>query len=207
VSLDDCYQGRTIAVSLGDETCRVRIEPGQGEGDVIRASLGGAPVYFELREAPHAVFKRSNADLLVDASIPLADALGGAPRVTIKRLDGTTLRVNVAPPGVVLRHGALRSIDGEGMPIKGHPQRRGKLFVRVFVVFPKAIDLEPRDRAALRTLLGAPPRKSDDYDARLRTLRDAQPHEWGRSGASSRRPSPGADDEDDGPAGFRFAFR
>lgn len=114
-----------------------------GEGDVIRASLGGAPVYFELREAPHAVFKRSNADLLVDASIPLADALGGAPRVTVKRLDGTTLRVNVAPASVVLRHGALRSIDGEGMPIRGNPQRRGKLFVRVFVVFPKNLELEP----------------------------------------------------------------
>lgn len=212
VSLDDCFSGRTISVSLGDETCKVRIEPGMAEGDVIRATLGGAPVYFELREAPHAVFKRSNADLLVDASIPLADALGGAPRVTIKRLDGTTLRVNVAPLGAVLRHGALRSLDGEGMPVRGNPQRRGKLFVRVFVVFPRALNLEPRDRLALRSLLGAPPRKSDDYDSRLRTLKDAQPHEWGRSGAGSapRRPtaSADADDDDDGPAGsFRFAFR
>ncbi|KAJ8602224.1 hypothetical protein CTAYLR_003662 [Chrysophaeum taylorii] len=205
VSLDDCYQGRTISVSLGDETCHVRIEPGMGEGDVIRATLAGAPVFFELREAPHAVFKRSNADLLVDASIPLADALGGAPRVTIKRLDGSTLRVNVAPLGAVLRHGALRSLDGEGMPIRGHPQRRGKLFVRVFVVFPKTLNLEPRDRATLRSLLGAT-RKTDDYDSRLRTLRDAQPHEWGRSGATRRQAS-SEEEDDDGPAGFRFAFR
>jgi len=187
VSLDDCYVGRAISVSLGDETCQVRVEPGAGEGDVIRAVLGGAPVYFELREAPHAVFKRSGADLLVDASIPLADALGGAPRVAIKRLDGSTLRVNLAPLGTVLRHGAVRSLDGEGMPVKGAAgARRGRLFVRVFVVFPKTIDLEPRDRARLRALLGAPPRKDGaDFDSRLRTLREADPHDWGRPAPSS----------------------
>jgi len=221
VSLDDCYQGRTISVSLGDETCRVRVEPGMGEGDVIRASLGGSSVYFELREAPHPVFKRSNADLLVDASIPIADALGGAPRVTIKRLDGTALRVNVAPLNTVLRHGALRAIDGEGMPIKGSPSRRGRLFVRVFVVFPSTLELDQRDRATLRSLLGAPPRKIDDFDSRLRTLKEADAHEWGRSGANfgsgtsgtssdRRRPrqqQPQDDDDDDDGSSFRFTFR
>ena len=228
VSLDDCYQGRTISVSLGDETCRVRVDPGMGEGDVIRATLGGSPVYFELREAPHPVFKRSNADLLVDASIPLADALGGAPRVTIKRLDGTTLRVNVAPLNTVLRHGAIRALDGEGMPIKGSPSRRGRLFVRVFVVFPTTLDLDQRDRAALRTLLGAPPRKADDFDSRLRTLKEADASDWGRgpspasfgrnprgssSSSSSRQQQqqpprpPGTSTDDDGDGGFRFTFR
>lgn len=74
VSLDDCYTGRTLSVALDDGSrCRVRLEPGVGDGDVVKASglKDGSSAIFELREAAHATYKRRGADLLVDATIPL----------------------------------------------------------------------------------------------------------------------------------------
>ena len=50
---------------------------GVGEGDVGPARAGDAVVQFELREAPHALYKRRGADLLLDARISLGDAGGG----------------------------------------------------------------------------------------------------------------------------------
>ncbi|KAJ1450787.1 hypothetical protein M885DRAFT_621380 [Pelagophyceae sp. CCMP2097] len=153
VSLEDLYAGRTIVVAIGDRRARVRIEPGSGEGDVIRSTLGAETIVFELREAPHSVFARSRADLYVDASINLADALGASPRVSIRRLDGTMLRCALAPPGTVIRPGMLRVVDGEGMPLRG-TTKKGRLFVRVSVAFPRGpIDLDSRQRESLRSLL------------------------------------------------------
>ena len=84
VKLDDCFSGRTLSVALdGGERCRVRLEPGAADGDVVRArARDGGAATFEVREAPHERYTRRGADLLLDARVPLADALGGAPRGT-----------------------------------------------------------------------------------------------------------------------------
>jgi DnaJ-class molecular chaperone len=197
VSLDDCYAGRTLSVALDDGSrCKVRVERGAESGDVVRGGQprdGGPPALFELREAPHATYKRRGADLLVDARVPLADALGGGPSIRVQRPDGSAFSLALAPPGHVLKHGALRAVEGEGMPVKGAPKRRGTLFVRVLVVFPDDLDLGGAERAQLEALLGLPRR--DPPSASDRVARDADAREWAK-----QRP-------DRGPAGFDFAFR
>ena len=183
VSLDDCFTGRTLSVALDDGTrCRVRLEPGVGEGDVVRAKTeAGGSAVFELREAPHGAFKRRGCDLLVDATISLAEALGGGPTVRVARLDGSSLRVALAPKGAVLRHGSLRAVEGEGMPVRGSPQRRGKLFIRVLVAFPKDLALTDHERAQLDALLGLPDRRRRaDGAVADRVARDADAAEWAR---------------------------
>ena len=188
VSLDDCYAGRTLSVALDDGSrCRVRLQPGAAGGDVVRARTdGGASATFELREAPHARFRRRGADLLLDATVPLAEALGGGPVVRVERPDGTTFALALAPAGAVLKHGSLRAVEGEGMPVRGAPSRRGTLFVRVLVAFPADLALDDRERAQLARLLGVPREGAPAPRAGDRVARGADAAEWGR-----HRPPPG----------------
>ena len=51
---------------------------------------------------------------MLDARISLGDALGGGPSVEVARPDGSTFRVKLAREGDVLKHGALRCVEGEG---------------------------------------------------------------------------------------------
>jgi hypothetical protein len=64
--------------------------PGVTPGDVV----------FVLNEAPHAIFKRKGADLYVERSISLVEALCGF-ELEIKHLDGRTLIVRSNPGDVI----------------------------------------------------------------------------------------------------------
>ena len=199
VSLDDCFTGRTLSVALENNVrCRVKLAPGAGEGDVVKARAGDAVVQFELREAPHALYKRRGADLLLDARISLGDALGGGPSVEVARPDGSTFRVKLAREGDVLKHGALRCVEGEGMPVRGAPGKRGRLFLRVQVEFPDALDLDEDRRRELERILGLPPSAPSLSNAGSgdRVARRAAAGEWK---TARRRPPPSP--------GFGFAFR
>ena len=199
VSLDDCFTGRTLSVALENNVrCRVKLAPGVGEGDVVKARAGDAVVQFELREAPHALYKRRGADLLLDARISLGDALGGGPSVEVARPDGSTFRVKLAREGDVLKHGALRCVEGEGMPVRGAPGKRGRLYLRVQVEFPDALDLDEDRRRELERILGLPPSSPSSSNAGGgdRVARRAAAGEWK---TARRRPPPSP--------GFGFAFR
>ncbi|KAH8043821.1 chaperone DnaJ 3 [Aureococcus anophagefferens] len=134
-----------------------------------------------LREAPHARFRRRGADLLLDATVPLAEALGGGPVVRVERPDGTTFALALAPAGAVLKHGS-HAVEGEGMPVRGAPSR-GTLFVRVLVAFPRtsrSTTAVARAQQRLRGVRGRQRRAGD------RVARGADAAEWGR-----HRPPPG----------------
>ena len=122
----------------------------------------------------------------------LGDALGGGPAVTVARPDGSTFRVKLAQKGAVLKHGALRCVEGEGMPVRG-TDRRGRLFLRVKVAFPEELDLDDDRRRELERVLGLPPARGGGGSDRV--ARQAENGEW-----SPKRRRPAA-------PGSGFAFR
>ena len=129
---------------------------------------------------------------MLDARISLGDALGGGPAVEVARPDGSTFRVKLAREGDVLKHGALRCVEGEGMPVRGAPGKRGRLFLRVVVEFPDALDLDPERRRELERILGLPPsspsaRSSSGGD---RVARQAARRHRGRAAVAARRAAP-----------------
>ena len=174
LSLEQLYAGHTERLSIrqprfagarqvgeASKTIEVVAEPGLRQGDEIVLSgeiergAGVAPddLIFVVEELPHARFRRRNADLVCELAIDLAEALGGFTRA-VRRLDGSLLRLRSAP-GDVIAPGALRALEGEGMPLRSQPGCRGRLFVRFDVRFPPRLQLSDEQRAHLLGLLGA----------------------------------------------------
>ena len=84
------------------------------------------------------------------------------------------------------------------MPVRGAPGKRGRLFLRVQVEFPDALDLDEDRRRELERILGLPPSAPSSSNAGSgdRVARRAAAGEWK---TARRRPPPSP--------GFGFAFR
>ena len=43
-------------------------------------------------------------------------------------------------PGQVIKPDSCKAVDGEGMPLQGHPFEKGNLYIQFSVVFPDTLD-------------------------------------------------------------------
>lgn len=71
-------------------------------------------------------------------NLELVEALCGFTRV-IQTLDQRDLVVT-SPPGAVIKHGDLKCIPGEGMPVWKDPFNKGRLIIQFFINFPATVD-------------------------------------------------------------------
>lgn len=114
-------------------------EPGMEPGDIV----------FLIDEKDHDVFKREGNNLLMNMEINLTEALCGFQK-PIKTLDGRTLVITQLP-GEVVKHGDIKCIHNEGMPVYQDPFVKGKLIIHFTVNFPKK--LNPAVATQLESLL------------------------------------------------------
>uniref|UniRef100_A0A3B3S371 DnaJ heat shock protein family (Hsp40) member A4 n=1 Tax=Paramormyrops kingsleyae TaxID=1676925 RepID=A0A3B3S371_9TELE len=96
-------------------------EPGLEPGDVI----------IVLDQNEHPVFQRQHDNLIMKMEIKLVEALCGFKR-TITTLDNRELMIS-SPPGKVLKHNDIKSVQNEGMPIYKDPCERGQLIIQFIV--------------------------------------------------------------------------
>jgi DnaJ-class molecular chaperone len=143
------------------KTLEVKVPPGQETGTNVRIRGQGSPginggppgdLMLQVTVLPHERFERKGADLYVDVSVPLTDAVLGG-EVDVPTLKGTKLRLKV-PAGT--QNGRTIRLAGQGMPRRdGH----GDLYARVNVRLPES--LNPREKElfeelrAIRTGSGA----------------------------------------------------
>lgn len=85
-------------------------------------------VIFNLRQAPHPLFKREGDNLRYTQHLTLKEALLGFHQ-EIKHLDGHT--VSLDSEGVTAPF-EVRRIKGEGMPVHNFPSQTGDLLVKVW---------------------------------------------------------------------------
>ncbi|XP_068459033.1 dnaJ homolog subfamily A member 4 [Clinocottus analis] len=100
-------------------------EPGLEPGDVI----------IVLDQEEHPVFQRKDHNLTMKMDIKLAEALCGFKK-TIQTLDDRVLIIS-SLPGEVIKHGDLKCVQNEGMPIYKEPFEKGHLFINFKVEFPE----------------------------------------------------------------------
>lgn len=84
------------------------------QGDYSIHTGKAADVVFVARVKEHPVFTRHESHLLLKQKISLAEALGGV-RLLLSHLDGRRLLVKTGA-GECLAPGAVRVVEGEGMP-------------------------------------------------------------------------------------------
>lgn len=118
--------------------------PGTEPGDIV----------FVVKQKEHPVFKRNGADLYMEKSVKLIEALSGV-EFLVTHLDNRALVVKSAP-GEVIKPGDTMMIADEGMPTYKRPFEKGNLFIKFNVVFPVPAELGPEKVKELEKLL--PPR-------------------------------------------------
>ncbi|KAM9352068.1 dnaJ homolog subfamily A member 4 [Symphorus nematophorus] len=120
-------------------------EPGLEPGDVV----------IVLDQKEHPVYQRQGDDLIMKMNIKLADALCGFKK-TIQTLDNRMLIIS-SQPGEVIKHGDVKSVQNEGMPLHRSPFEKGQLIIQFQVEFPEKHWLPEHLMFQLERLL--PPRE------------------------------------------------
>jgi hypothetical protein len=103
---------------------------------------GGGNVYISVGVTKHAVFSREGADLTMDLSLTLGEALLGAD-VHIATLSGRKLALTI-PAGT--QNGRVFRLTGQGLPRFG-TDGDGDIRVRTKVVLPTYLDDEGQEKA------------------------------------------------------------
>ena len=181
-------QSREVTIEKGaPDMLKIRFpaegnQPLQGErGDMV----------VVLIQQEHPTFKRRQNDLFLrDINISLTQALCGYVHV-FEHLDGRKICIQTKP-GEEIRHGDMKTIPGEGMPLRNNPFERGDLFVEFRVEFPDNNFATPEQLAKLEEML--PPREpfTMPADAEEVHMQDVQPY-----GEDYRGAAGGPDDDDD----------
>nr|KAF6477997.1 hypothetical protein HJG59_010889 [Molossus molossus] len=101
-----------------------------------------------------SVFQRRGHDLIMKMIIQLSEALCGFKK-TINTLDDRVL-VMTSESGEVTKHGDLKCVYNEGMPIYKAPLEKGSLVIQFLVIFPETqgLPLDKLPRLEALPLLG-----------------------------------------------------
>lgn len=99
-------------------------EPGKLQGDFV--------VVWRQKKDP--VFRREEADLFMDKTLTLDEALCGTS-FDVKHPSGETITI-FREPGECINSGQILAVKSLGMPIKGRIYEHGNLFIKFSVKYP-----------------------------------------------------------------------
>ncbi|CAF4815737.1 unnamed protein product [Pieris macdunnoughi] len=162
-----------------------------GEGDQ-EPDLEAGDLIIVLDEKEHDVFKRTGNDLIVRLNIELVEALCGFQKV-IRTLDERDIVITVLP-GEVTKHGEVKCVLNEGMPMYKNPFEKGLLIIQFLVNFPARIP--PEIIPALENCLPPRPRVEIPELAEECQLAELDPEQEMRR---RRQQHNTYDEEEDGP--------
>ena len=146
LTLDEAYSGVTRLVQFppipGKQPRRleVKVPAGVDTGSKVHVPAGdGADLYLVIGVRPHRKFTRKGADLYVDLSIPLADAVLGSEQ-EVETLGGKVV-LTIQPES---QNGQVFRLRNQGMPRLGNSADKGDLFVALKVVLPTSLSEQER---------------------------------------------------------------
>lgn len=159
VTCDKCLGKKLV---MGSHSISYNIPPGAHDKDtMIIQNQGHATVFddqtlyskdpenayrgiikIKVKEKPHKIFNRdlvinktvNHANVCMNVEITLLESLCGFKKA-IKHLDGRLLVIEEREP---IRHDDMRFIENEGFPYKGNRAKKGTLFVKYKVTYPRA---------------------------------------------------------------------
>lgn len=150
VSLEDAISGATRRIQFTDgRVLDVAIPKGATDGQTLRLKGQGTPgrggeagdALIELKIAPHPVFRRDGADLAMDLTVSLEDAVLGG-KVPVRTPEGTVSMT--IPKGS--NSGQTLRLKGRGAFAGG---KRGDLLAKLMITLP-----DPMDEALVKLAQG-----------------------------------------------------
>ncbi|XP_014664928.1 PREDICTED: dnaJ homolog subfamily A member 1-like [Priapulus caudatus] len=156
---DRCKNCQGKKVMRERKILEVHVDKGMRDGQKIQFSGEGdqepglepGDILIVLDEKEHETFRRNGEDLLLKLELELVEALCGFQKV-IRTLDEREL-VITSIPGEVVKHGDIKCVIGEGMPMYRNPLEKGRLIIQFAVNFPEDNFLPPEKLAQLARLL------------------------------------------------------
>jgi DnaJ-class molecular chaperone len=150
VTLAEIFNGKTLIGNLKlpsgrEQPIELQIPPGVSHGEQIKyANLGDDTIsaiprgdlIVNINEIPDKTFERINADLLMEYTISVFDAILGTT-IDIKGIDGKLIKVTVP---VSTQYGDVITVPNQGLPEKYMPGERGHIFVRIIIKIPIITD-------------------------------------------------------------------
>ncbi len=150
VSLENVFEGTKKSLVLHGQSINVKIPKGVESGKRLRLhgkggkSPYGGPsgdLFLKLTVAPHKIFERKGADLIVKKVISLPDAVLGS-KIEIPTIEGKTLSIKV--PAGTQPSSKLR-IRKKGLPQTNAPTAtRGDLIIEINIQIPKKLSDEQK---------------------------------------------------------------
>ena len=140
-----CQACRGMGILKKETEIKVKIPAGIDNGEMIRLSGAGEAVsggtsgdlYIKVHIKIHQIFRKEGANLVMDLSVKLSDALLGAEQ-SLNTLDGA-IKLKI-PEG--LTHGEILRVKRKGVPIDSG--RRGDLLIKVNIMIPRKLSKEAR---------------------------------------------------------------
>lgn len=150
------------------QVLEVVVDKGMQNGDKIKfrgmsdeqPNAEPGDIIFILQEKEHPVFTRKNNDLLIKKEVTLAEALCGF-KFLVTHLDGRKILIT-SKPGEILKPDSgqgepfVKFVADEGMPKKGSPFQKGRLFIYFRIIFPESGSLKESQLQMLKQALPAP---------------------------------------------------
>lgn len=124
-----------------------------GKGNTVPGSLQG-DIVLVIHQKEHDVFQRKGSDLIINKEITLFEALTG-PKFVVEHLDGRKVYIT-GKPGDVITPDTVKQVANEGMPVTGHTQIKGVLFVKFEIKFPDRLELTDGMKKVLGGILPQP---------------------------------------------------
>ena len=150
VTLAEVATGAERMVNVNGRRLHVKIPPGVSGGSKVKLSgaVDGGDLVINVQVRPDPRFERHGADLHVELSLTLAEALLGA-EVPVPTPTGS-VKLRIRPN---TQNGQEIRVTGRGLPKRGSTQR-GDLVVTARVVLPR---LDDEARAKLEPILATIP--------------------------------------------------
>jgi len=128
-----------------------------GEADQTPDLQTGSLVFVLYpKKGDNTIFTRDKHDLWMNHKVPLIGALTGYSFV-LTHLDNRKILLKSSG---VIQPGQVMKVPGQGMPIKGHPDKFGDLYITFKVVLPEQIT--PEQSKALLQVLPSPPLDAEE---------------------------------------------
>lgn len=148
IELKDAFTGLDSVVNVNGNKLRIKLKPGVKDGQKLRLKGKGAPgsgggpagdLYLEIKVKPNAKCERKGDDLYRDIAVaPYTAALGG--KIEVPLLQGA-ISMNL-PAGS--NNGKVLRLKGKGMPVYGHDDKKGDLYLTIRIAIPEHLSKEEK---------------------------------------------------------------